>query len=73
VFDLKRLRPNEGRLFVIVSIVIGVLAGIAVIGYHFFIAAIFDAKRSPSIRKSEKPAWKEIRFIADRSVGRHSR
>lgn len=41
MFDLKRLRPNEGRLFVIVSIVIGILAGVAVVAYHFFIEELF--------------------------------
>jgi chloride channel protein, CIC family len=60
VFDLKRLRPNEGRLFVVISIVIGVLAGIAVIGYHFLIAAIFDSIFWRAVDNSL--LWKRIVF-----------
>lgn len=60
MFDFNRLRPNEGRLFVIISIVIGVLAGTAVIGYHFFIAAIFDKIFWRGIEHSL--LWKRIVF-----------
>jgi CIC family chloride channel protein len=60
VFDLKRLRPNEGRLFVIISIVIGVLAGMAVVGYHFFIATIFDKIFWRGIDNSA--LWKRVVF-----------
>jgi chloride channel protein, CIC family len=60
VFDLKRLRPNEGRLFVIISIVIGVLAGTAVVGYHFLIAAIFDKIYWRGIEQSL--LWKRLVF-----------
>jgi CIC family chloride channel protein len=60
VFDLKRLRPNEGRLFVIISIVIGVLAGIAVIGYHFLIAGIFDKIYWRGVEHSL--LWKRVLF-----------
>ena len=60
MFDLKRLRPNEGRLFVVISIVIGVLAGLAVIGYHFLIAAIFDSIFWRAVDNS--PLWKRIVF-----------
>lgn len=62
VFDLKRLRPNEGRLFVIISIVIGVLAGTAVIGYHFFISVIFDKIYWRGIEHSL--LWKRLVFPA---------
>ena len=60
MFDFNRLRPNEGRLFVIISIVIGVLAGTAVIGYHFFIAAIFDKIYWRGIEHSL--LWKRLVF-----------
>lgn len=60
VFDFKRLRPNEGRLFVIISIVIGVLAGTAVVGYHFLIAAIFDKIYWRGIEQSL--LWKRLVF-----------
>jgi CIC family chloride channel protein len=62
VLDLKRLRPNEGRLFVIISIVIGVLAGAVVVGYHFFIASIFDAIFARGAAQSL--FWKRIVFPA---------
>lgn len=62
MFDLRRLRPNEGRLFVIISIVIGVLAGTAVIGYHFLIAFIFDKIYWRGIEQSL--LWKRIVFPA---------
>lgn len=60
MLDLKRLRPNEGRLFVVISIVIGVLAGLAVIGYHFLIAAIFDSIFWRAVDHS--PLWKRMVF-----------
>lgn len=60
MLDLKRLRPNEGRLFVIISIVIGVLAGLAVIGYHFLIATIFDSIFWRAVDNSL--LWKRIVF-----------
>lgn len=60
MLDLKRLRPNEGRLFVIVSIVIGVLAGLAVIAYHFLIAKIFGSIYWRGVEHSL--LWKRIIF-----------
>jgi len=62
VFDFKRLRPNEGRLFVIISLVIGVLAGISVIAYHFLIEGIFDAIYWRGIEQSY--LWKRVAFPA---------
>ena len=62
MIDWKRLRPNEGRLFVVISIVIGVLAGLAVIGYHFLIAAIFDSIYWRGVEHSL--LWKRIVFPA---------
>jgi CIC family chloride channel protein len=62
VFELKRLRPNEGRLFVIVSIVIGVLAGAVVVAYHFFIASIFDFIYWRGVESSL--LWKRVLFPA---------
>ena len=60
MFDLKRLRPNEGRLFVIVSIVIGILARAAVVAYHLFIEKIFGTIywRGPQ----DSLIWKRVLF-----------
>lgn len=60
MFDLRRLRPDEGRLFVIISIVIGILAGVAVVGYHLFIEWIFGAIywRGPE----HSLLWKRVLF-----------
>jgi CIC family chloride channel protein len=60
VIDLKRLRPNEGRLFVIVSIMIGVIAGASVVAYHFFITSIFGAIYWRGLENSL--VWKRIVF-----------
>lgn len=60
MFDLRRLRPNEGRLFVFVSIVIGIIAGTAVVAYHFFIASIFRAIYGSGVDHSL--LWERIVF-----------
>ena len=62
MFDFKRLRPNEGRLFVIISLVIGVLAGLAVIAYHFLIESIFNAIYWRAVDHSY--LWKRVLFPA---------
>ena len=60
VFKIGRLRPDEGRLFVVVSIIVGVVAGSAVVLYHFFLESIFHAIYSAGAQNS--PLWKRLVF-----------